>query len=73
MKPKHVFDPIVGNWPDRDWFSVPLLSGKWGLPLNYLYNEVKAARLVAYKIGPRGLRVTLANAMAYEQSFIANQ
>jgi hypothetical protein len=72
MKPKHSFDPIIGNWPDRDWFSVPLLSGKWGLPLNYLCNEVKASRLVADRVGHR-LRVSLANAIAYEQSFVANQ
>jgi hypothetical protein len=72
MKPKHVFDPIIGNWPDGDWFSVPSLSAKWRLPLNHLNNEVKASRLVADRVGHR-LRVSLANAIACEQSFIANQ
>jgi hypothetical protein len=27
-----IFAPIIGGWPYREWFSVPLLASKGGNP-----------------------------------------
>ena len=45
------FMPDIGGWPNRPWFSIPLLAGKWWLPPRLLHGEIEAGRLKAYRVG----------------------
>jgi excisionase family DNA binding protein len=66
------FAPIIGNWPDREWFSVPLLAGKWSIPSRKLHRQIEAGRLRAYRFG-RHYRVTIESAKQFEDAYIATQ
>jgi hypothetical protein len=67
-----IFDPIIGGWPDREWFSVPLLAGKWAIPSRTLHGEIKAGRLRAYRVG-RHSRVTIDSAKHFENAYVVGQ
>ena len=67
-----VLDPIIGKWPDREWFSVPLLAGKWCIPPWTLHREIKSGRLCAYRVG-RHYRVTIESAKQFEDAYVTGQ
>ncbi len=66
------FMPDIGGWPNRPWFSIPLLAGKWWLPPRLLHGEIEAGRLKAYRVG-QSYRVNFENAVQYEQAYIVGQ
>ena len=66
------FDPIIGRWPDREWFSLPALAGKWAIPSRTLHGEIEAGRLRACRVG-RHYRVTIGSAKHFEDAYIATQ
>ena len=63
------YDPIVYDWPDRPFFSVPWLTVKWGVMPRFLHGEIKAGRLQATRKG-RHYRVSRAAAIQYEQAYV---
>jgi excisionase family DNA binding protein len=67
-----LWEPIVGNWPDHEWFSIPPLAGKWAIPSRTLHREIKAGHLRAYRVG-RQYRVIIESAKQYEDAHVANQ
>jgi hypothetical protein len=67
-----ITDPIIGQWPNREWFTVPLLAGKWMIPPRTLHREIEAGRLRAYRIG-RAYRVTIESAKQFEDAYVAGR
>ena len=65
-------DPIIGKWPDRDWFSVPSLAGKWGMSPRTLRREIEAGRLRMYRVG-RYCRVSIESAKQFEGTFLVGK
>jgi excisionase family DNA binding protein len=67
-----ITDPIIGWWPNREWFSVPPLAGEWMIPPRTIHREIEAGRLRAYRVG-RAYRVTIESAKQFEDAYVAGR
>jgi hypothetical protein len=67
-----ITDPIIRCWPNREWFTVPLLAGKWMTPPRTLHREIEAGRLRAYRVG-RAYRVTIESAKQFEDTYLVGR